>query len=632
LAPPPGSIGFVYLRTVNGGGNFGGALSFADSGTGGVISELYSIANGGFWMQLDGTPYYKYSSANFQVLPTTASTSTTTGALTVAGGVGITGALYAGGAIVAVSGVNGGSAAGTSLTVRSNSNAAPSGDTLNLYGSTVTIGNGAPTGGIINLTGGSGGGITVNIASVNNGLGALNVYNTAGSKQQWVPGGGNTIITFPTATDTLVGKATTDTLTNKTLASPTLTGTVTFGAGATVAGDVAFSSTTASTSPTTGALTVAGGVGVAGALSVGSILRITVPSGHAIGAASPGLGWGLYHTGTISATGGFAINWQTDAALTATANGDTLQGMRITAAPIKGAFTGVASHGLYIVGGSGTPYDFGIIVGDTSPVYFGGALTVAGQAAFIVSPTAPTPTLGDNTTKLATTAFVLANAGVTGVVRTVNKQVFTASGTYTPSAGMLYCIIESVGSGGGGGGTFGVGSSVFAGGGGGAGSYSRLIASAATIGASQTVTVGAAGIGGVLGVGPGTAGADVSVGTLCIGKGGSGGTNSTAGAFGARGAGGVAGTGDFSTPGGAGSVGVTAGGFATIFFCGGDGGDSFFGAGGRQSVPVSAASAVGAAGSNYGAGGSGAVSHNTTSSAAGGAGSKGIVFITEFCG
>jgi len=42
---------------------------------------------------------------------------------------------------------------------------------------------------------------------------------------------GTTTLTLPAATDTLVGKATTDTLTNKTLTSPTLTGVATFAAG-----------------------------------------------------------------------------------------------------------------------------------------------------------------------------------------------------------------------------------------------------------------------------------------------------------------------------------------------------------------------------------------------------------------
>jgi hypothetical protein len=121
--------------------------------------------------------------------------------------------------------VSGGSAAGSTLTLQSTNNGSPSGDSTNLYGSTVTIGNSQNAASIINLTGASGGGITVNIAAAGNGLNALNVYNNAGSKQQWVPGGGNTTLTFPGATDQLVARATTDTLTNKTIsgASNTLT-------------------------------------------------------------------------------------------------------------------------------------------------------------------------------------------------------------------------------------------------------------------------------------------------------------------------------------------------------------------------------------------------------------------------
>jgi hypothetical protein len=56
----------------------------------------------------------------------------------------------------------------------------------------------------------------------------------------------------------------------------------------------------------------------------------------------------------------------------------------------------------------------------------------------------------------------LTNAGVV----TVKKQIFTASGTYTPSAGMIYCIIECVGGGAGGGGGAGSATSVLQGGGG----------------------------------------------------------------------------------------------------------------------------------------------------------------------
>lgn len=130
--------------------------------------------------------------------------------------------------------VFGGILAASSLTLSSTTSVSPSGDALNLYGSTVTIGNANSAASIINLTGASGGGITVNIAAVGNGLNALNVYNAAGSKQTWVPGGGATTVTFPAATDTLVGKATADTLTNKTLTSPAMsnpniTGTMIYG-------------------------------------------------------------------------------------------------------------------------------------------------------------------------------------------------------------------------------------------------------------------------------------------------------------------------------------------------------------------------------------------------------------------
>src|ERR1700722_6454982 len=128
--------------------------------------------------------------------------------------------------------------------VASPSNSAPSGDILNLFGSTVNIGNPPSSGSIasvINIgdTNATTLGITVNIANSSNGLTALNVYNASGVKQQWVPGGGNTTITFPGVTDTLVALAATQTLTNKTLASTTdVLGGVTMTLGSDATGDI----------------------------------------------------------------------------------------------------------------------------------------------------------------------------------------------------------------------------------------------------------------------------------------------------------------------------------------------------------------------------------------------------------
>jgi len=77
-------------------------------------------------------------------------------------------------------------------------------------------------------------------------------------------------------------------------------------------------------------------------------------------------------------------------------------------------------------------------------------------------------------------------------------QTFTSNGTYTPTSGMKYCIVEVQGGGGGGAGSPSTSSSeVGAGGGGGGGGYGKNVFSAATIGSSQAVTVGSGGAGGV---------------------------------------------------------------------------------------------------------------------------------------
>jgi len=217
------------------------------------------------------------------------------------------------------------------------------------------------------------------------------------------------------------------------------------------------------------------------------------------------------------------------------------------------------------------------------------------------------------------------NLGAVGVIRV---QKFTASGTYTPNANMLYCIIECAGAGGGGGGTNGTAGTINWSSGGGGGNTSRRTVAAATIGASQTVTIGAGGAGGAVANGTGGSGGDSSVGALCIGKGasgGQGGSNATAG-----GAGGVTGTGDISPPGQPGGGGGIY--TSTNFnIPSGSGGNASLGFGSGAAGVAGFGAITGNAGGLYGGGGSGGLTSNTATGAAGGPGANGIVIITEFC-
>lgn len=215
-----------------------------------------------------------------------------------------------------------------------------------------------------------------------------------------------------------------------------------------------------------------------------------------------------------------------------------------------------------------------------------------------------------------------------GVFKSVKLQTFVAGGTYTPSAGVLFAIVEAQAGGGGGGGANGNAAIAT---GGGAGSYSRSILTAATIGASQTVTIGAAGTGGSAAGGTGGTGGATSLGSLVTTNGGVGGIGSTSASsqYATAGvAGGAVGTGDITIAGmsgGSAFAGNNGPGLSGV------GGNSMFGFGGAAvpgETPAGTLSgAVGNAGVGYGSGGSGA----TYLSHAGGAGRAGIVIITEFC-
>jgi hypothetical protein len=216
--------------------------------------------------------------------------------------------------------------------------------------------------------------------------------------------------------------------------------------------------------------------------------------------------------------------------------------------------------------------------------------------------------------------------GITDVV----VQTFTANGTYTPTAGMVVCIVECLGGGGG-------GQSVGAsnprggciGGGGGAGEYRRGLYSASTIGASQAITIGAGGGGGANG-------ASTTFGSLITSNGGGGisspsGNNNFNVSQGASGGSGGSG-GNFNVIGQYGLPGVSLQNNVGVFCFGGSGANSPYGTGGigPQLVSTTAASSNGVNGSGFGSGGSGAASIEGGAAATGGSGTSGIVVVKEY--
>ncbi len=209
----------------------------------------------------------------------------------------------------------------------------------------------------------------------------------------------------------------------------------------------------------------------------------------------------------------------------------------------------------------------------------------------------------------------------------IRSQVFTGSGTYTPTAGMIQCYIKCLAGGSGGGGAAATGAStVSVGSGGGSGEYAEGLFSSATIGVSQVITIGA---GGVANSGAaGGAGGNSSVGALITCIGGTGGLTPAAAAITNQsgslgGTGGTGGT--VRTPGQAGQAGL--GSLTPGILIAGSGGNSQFGSGG---ISQAVGNASGANGLGFGAGGSGASNFTSQSARSGGTGSGGIIIITEY--
>ncbi len=230
------------------------------------------------------------------------------------------------------------------------------------------------------------------------------------------------------------------------------------------------------------------------------------------------------------------------------------------------------------------------------------------------------------------------NAAVPIGFSQINIQTFTSNGTYTPTPGLRYCTVYCVGGGGGGGSLPPNANNATAGGGGGGG-YSQGTFSAATIGASQPITIGAGGPAGTpVGSAGGTTYFGPSLSPLLQATGGGGGNyvnfSSPNQGIALGGAAGVGSLGTLNSPGQPGSLGWGLNDAAEqVASIGGAGGNSFFASGGGQvtSNQQSTSTSPGLDGTGPGAGGGGASTvFNSSTTTPGGDGVAGAVYITEY--
>lgn len=213
------------------------------------------------------------------------------------------------------------------------------------------------------------------------------------------------------------------------------------------------------------------------------------------------------------------------------------------------------------------------------------------------------------------TNWILLNPSASTSIVSVKHQVFSSSTTYTPSTGMVEALV-TVQAPGGAGASIGA-SAGGAGSGGGQGAKSVKLVSAATVGSSQTITIGSTtSFGAIMSCTQGSAGTFAASTAI----------NRTAG-----GAGGTATGGDqnFSGANGGDAYADGSSGFANTAGMGGGGVGAPLATYGTGSGNIAIA---GYPGTRDGQGGSGAASGTTVGAAvSGGAGAPGWIEVIEYC-
>lgn len=235
---------------------------------------------------------------------------------------------------------------------------------------------------------------------------------------------------------------------------------------------------------------------------------------------------------------------------------------------------------------------------------------------------------GTNANKTINNDGVTSFNGSTGAITFTSDPpqlvVFTATGTWTKDTGLKAAMAEVIGAGGGGSTRGSVSKTIYAGAGGGGGGYSRKMILAASLGSTESVTVGTGGTASKTGTTAtdGGTGGTSSFGAHCSATGGGGGQKYD-GAAPAT----ISSTGGTGGTGSSGDVNVA--GSKAIDNVSGNGTDGAapglgFGSGGTGSKSTAAG---GTNGNAYGGGGGGGYSSGTNNA---GTGADGIVLVWEF--